>query len=104
VAGSRTREGGRPQGSPTDRLGKVEQAGRGASRTRQRGAAQQQATEASIERALGNAQQAVDKVNSDYAQLVALSQIALDNQLPNGNATGANVQNGAFVIRISGTG
>jgi hypothetical protein len=59
---------------------------------------------ASVQQAVGNAQADLNKANDDYAQLVAVSQIALAHQLPGGNATGANVQNGAWVYRIPGTG
>jgi hypothetical protein len=59
---------------------------------------------ASAEHAIGTAQQTLDKANDDYAQLLALSQIANAHQLPGGNASGANAQNGAWVYRISGTG
>jgi hypothetical protein len=58
---------------------------------------------AKVHDAVASAQAALDKANNDYAQLVAVSQIAIAHQLPGGNATGANVQNGAWVYRISGT-
>ncbi len=58
---------------------------------------------ASVQTAVSSAQAALDKANDHYAQYVALSQIAIAHQLPGGNATGATVQNGAWVYRISGT-
>jgi hypothetical protein len=61
------------------------------------------AVQAGVNEAVGSVQTALDKANSDYAQWVALVQIAHAHQLPGGNATGANVQNGAYVYRISGT-
>ena len=67
-------------------------------------AAGKQKVHATVQQAVGNIQAALDKANSDYAQLLAITQIAKANQLPGGNATGANVQNGAYVLRIADTG
>jgi hypothetical protein len=58
----------------------------------------------SVQQAVGTVQSALNKANDDYAQLLALTQIAQAHRLPGGNATGANVQNGAYVYRIAGTG
>ena len=63
-----------------------------------------QKVQASVQQAVGSVQSALNKANNDYAQLLALTQIAQAHQLPGGNAKGANVQNGAYVIRISSTG
>jgi hypothetical protein len=60
--------------------------------------------QAAVQQAMGSVESALDKANSDYAQLLALSQIAEAHQLPSGDATGANVQNGAYVLRITSTG
>ena len=57
-----------------------------------------------MHKAVASVQDALNKANADYAQLLALTQIARAHQLPGGNATGAKVQNGAYVLRISGTG
>jgi hypothetical protein len=59
--------------------------------------------QSSAQQALGKAQTGLYSANSDYAQLLALVQIALLHQLPNGNATGANVQSGAYVLRVAAT-
>ena len=67
-------------------------------------AAAKQKVQASVQQAEGSVQSALNKANSDYAQLLALTQIAQAHQLPDGNATGANIQNGGYVFRISGTG
>jgi putative membrane protein len=67
-------------------------------------AAGKQKVQATVQQAVGSVQAALDKANSDYAQLLAITQIAQANQLPGGNATGANVQNGAYVLRIADTG
>ena len=67
-------------------------------------AAGKQKAQAAVHKAVGSVQAALNKANSDYAQLLAITQIGQANQLPGGNATGANVQNGAYVFRISGTG
>jgi len=57
-----------------------------------------------VQEAVGTVQAALDKANSDYAQLLAITRIAQANQLPGGNATGANAQSGACVLRIADTG
>jgi hypothetical protein len=67
-------------------------------------AAAKQKVQASVQQAIGTAQTDLNKANNDYAQLLALIQIAQAHQLPGGNATGADVQNGGYVLRISGTG
>jgi hypothetical protein len=67
-------------------------------------AAAKQKVQASVQQAVGSVQSALNKANSDYAQLLAIIQIAQAHQLPGGNATGANVQNSGYVFRISGTG
>jgi hypothetical protein len=51
--------------------------------------------------ALRNAQDALDKANDDYAQTLAVTQIAQAHQLPGGNASGVDVQNGAYVYGIA---
>ncbi|HEY6316875.1 MAG TPA: hypothetical protein VI462_03180 [Acidimicrobiia bacterium] len=58
----------------------------------------------SAQQALDNAKGVITTANADYAQLLALDQIALAHQLPGGNAQGANVQNGAYVLRVAATG
>lgn len=63
-----------------------------------------QKLQATVHKAVGSVQEALNKANADYAQLLALAQIAQAHQLPSGDATGAKVQNGAYVLRISGTG
>jgi len=67
-------------------------------------AAAKQKVQASVQQAVGHVQAALNKANSDYAQLLAVIQIAQAHQLPGGNATGANAENGGYVFRISGTG
>ena len=67
-------------------------------------AAGKQKVQATVQEAVGTVQAALEKANSDYAQLLAITQIAQANQLPGGDATGANVQNGAYVLRIADTG
>ena len=67
-------------------------------------AAAKQKVQASVQQAVGHVQAALNKANSDYAQLLAVIQIGQAHQLPGGNATGANAQNGGYVFRISGTG
>jgi putative membrane protein len=59
---------------------------------------------AGVQHVLSSAQEALDKANDEYAQLLALSQISQAHQLPGGNATGVNVQNGAWVYRIASIG
>jgi hypothetical protein len=59
--------------------------------------------QSSAKQALAKAQNGLDTANTDYAQLLALVQIALLHQLPHGNATGANVQSGAYVLRVAAT-
>lgn len=67
-------------------------------------AAGKQKVQAAVHQAVGQVQAALNKANSEYAQLLAVTQIAQEHQLPGGNATGAQVQNGGYVFRISGTG
>ena len=63
-----------------------------------------QKVQATVQQARDSVEAALEKANSDYAQLLAVTQIAQANQLPGGNATGADVQNGAYVLRIASTG
>ncbi len=67
-------------------------------------AAGKQKVQAAVQQAVGQVQATLSKANSDYAQLLAIIQIAQAHQLPGGNATGANVQNGGYVFRIASTG
>ncbi len=66
-------------------------------------AANAQATKASLEDALASAQSKATEASAMYVQLLALAQLGLANQLPAGNATGATVQDGSYVFRISGS-
>jgi hypothetical protein len=65
--------------------------------------AKAQVTEASLQAARASAEGKANQASAAYAQLLALSQLGLANQLPAGNATGATVQGGSYVFRISGT-
>lgn len=67
-------------------------------------AAGKESVQAAVQHARSTVQVALDKADSDYAQLLAVTQIAQAHQLPGGNATGVNVQNGAYVLRIADTG
>ena len=66
-------------------------------------AAKTEETKASLGAALASAQSKAAEASARYAQLLALSQLGLANRLPGGNATGATVQSGSFVFKISGT-
>jgi hypothetical protein len=62
-----------------------------------------QRVQASTQEAVGDVQSTLNTANSDYAQLLAVVQIADAHKLPDGDATGANVQHGAYVYRVAGT-
>jgi hypothetical protein len=62
-----------------------------------------QVVQNSAQQVAAEVQAGLSKANSDYAQLLALVQIAQAHQLPGGNAMGANVQNGAYIYRIANT-
>ena len=66
-------------------------------------ASKAQAAAASAQSSLAGAQSKAAQASASYAQLLALAQLGLANQLPAGNATGATVQSGAYVFRIPGT-
>jgi len=61
------------------------------------------AAQASVAAATTKAQQALTTANDDYAQLLAIHQQAVANELPGGDATGVNVENGSLVYTIDGT-
>ena len=61
------------------------------------------ATDVSLVAALASAQSKATQARAVYVQLLALAQLGRANQLPAGNATGAAVQDGSYLFRISGT-
>jgi hypothetical protein len=65
--------------------------------------AKARAAQATLHGALTDAQNKAEQASDAYVQLLALAQLGRANQLPAGNATGATVQAGSYVYRISGT-
>jgi hypothetical protein len=62
-----------------------------------------ESAQASVEQSVASAGVALDKANSDYAQLLAIETAGMDNALPAGNATGARSQSGHFHYDIAGS-
>jgi hypothetical protein len=59
--------------------------------------------QAGVAQSADSARSALDKANSDYAQLLAIETAAMDNALPAGNATGARTQSGHYHYDINGS-
>ena len=72
-------------------------------KAKQGGQAALAAAQASVAQATATAQQALTTANNDYAQLLAIHQQAVANELPGGDATGVNVENGSLIYTIDGT-
>jgi len=72
-------------------------------KAKQGGQAALAAAQASAAQATAKAQQALTTANDDYAQLLAIHQQAVANELPGGDATGVSVENGSLVYTIDGT-
>jgi putative membrane protein len=72
-------------------------------KAKQGGQALLAAAQASTAQATAKAQQALTTANDDYAQLLAIHQQAVANELPGGDATGVNVENGSLIYTIDGT-
>lgn len=72
-------------------------------KAKQGGQAALASAQASAAQAEAKAQQALTTANDDYAQLLAIHQQAVANELPGGDATGVNVENGSLVYTIDGT-
>lgn len=63
----------------------------------------QAAAQANLAKATSEGQSVLAKANADYAYLLSLNEQAVLNQLPEGSATGATVQNGIFLFLIEGS-
>jgi hypothetical protein len=61
------------------------------------------AAQADTDQATTKAEQALTTANDDYAELLAIHQQAVANELPGGDATGVNVENGSLIYTIDGT-
>ena len=66
--------------------------------------AKKASAQASLQAALGAVEAKLAEANQSYAELLTQAQIALQHQLPGGNATGATAQDGFFLYLIPGTG
>lgn len=63
----------------------------------------QAAAQSNLAKATSQGQSVLAKANADYAYLLSLNEQAELNQLPEGSATGATVQNGIFLFLIEGS-
>jgi hypothetical protein len=72
-------------------------------KAKQGGQAALAAAQTAADQATAKAQQALTTANNDYAQLLAIHQQAVANELPGGDATGVNVENGSVIYTIDGT-